>query len=45
MAAFKAAQSHNQDRVVEVSETLTNACANCHERYRDTPKEPLDRCI
>lgn len=45
MAAFKAAQSRNQDRVIEVSETLTNACGNCHEKYRDTPKEPLDRCI
>lgn len=43
--AFKAAQSRNQDRVVEVAETLTIACGNCHQKYRDTPKEPLDRCI
>lgn len=45
MAAFKAAQSRNQDKIVEVSEALTVACGNCHQKYRDTPKEPLDRCI
>ena len=43
MAAYKAAQTKNQDAIVEVSETLTVACANCHERYRDV--EPLlNRC-
>ena len=44
MAAFKAAQTKNQDAIVEVSETVTVACANCHERYGDV--EPLiNRCI
>ena len=43
MASFKAAQSRSQDAIVEVSETLTVACANCHERYRDV--EPIiNRC-
>jgi hypothetical protein len=45
MAAFNAARSRDQDKVVEVSETLTMACGNCHQKYRDTLKEPLDRCI
>lgn len=43
MAAYKAAQSKNQDSIVEVAETVTVACANCHEKYRDV--EPLtNRC-
>jgi hypothetical protein len=40
-AAYKAAQSKNQDQMVEVSDTVATACSNCHEVYRD--KEP--RCI
>ena len=39
-AAYKAAQSKNQDQMVEVSDTVATACSNCHEVYRD--KEP--RC-
>src|SRR5262245_34560082 len=39
-AAYKAAQSKNQDQMVEVSDTVATACSNCHEIYRD--KEP--RC-
>ena len=42
--SYKAAQSQNQDRVLDAAEQLTIACANCHTKYRDTPKEPLDRC-
>jgi hypothetical protein len=43
MAALKAARSKNQDAIVEVSETVTQACANCHERWRDV--EPItNRC-
>ena len=34
-AAYKAAQSKNIDAMVEVSETVSVACANCHEPYRD----------
>jgi len=34
-AAYKAAQSKNLDKMVEVSETVSVACANCHEPYRD----------
>jgi cytochrome c556 len=35
-AAYKAAQSKNQDQMIEVSDTVATACANCHEVYRDT---------
>jgi hypothetical protein len=44
-AALKAAQAKNIDQMVEVSGTVSDACAACHEKYRDTPKQPEDRCI
>jgi len=44
-AAYKAAQSKNMDQMVEVSGTVSDACAACHEKYRDTPQQPKDRCI
>ena len=43
-AALKAAQSKNLDAMVEVSGTMSDACAACHEKYRDTPNEK-DRCM
>ena len=43
-AAYKAAQSKNMDQMVEVSGTVADACAACHEKYRD--KDDLKmRCI
>ena len=43
MAAHEAAKTRNQDKILEVSETLANACAACHDIWRDV--EPLsDRC-
>lgn len=47
MASYKAAQTKNQDAIVEVSETLVAACAACHEKYRDWPDmatEMVNRC-
>ena len=43
-AAYKAAQSKNLDAMVEVSGTVSDACAACHEVYRDKD-DPKDRCI
>jgi hypothetical protein len=43
-AAYKAAQSKNQDQMIEVSNTVTEACLVCHEVYRDVP-DPSGRCI
>jgi len=43
LAAYKAAQSKNQEQMVEVSNTVAEACAACHEVYRDTPTD-ADRC-
>jgi hypothetical protein len=42
--ALKAAQSRNLDAMVDVSGTLSDACAQCHEVYRDKP-DNADRCV
>jgi hypothetical protein len=42
-AAYSAAQARNQDAILEVSDTVATACANCHEPYRDFDN-PADRC-
>lgn len=45
LAAYKAAQSKNQDAMVEVSGTVADACALCHEVYRDRgPAGSPERC-
>jgi hypothetical protein len=43
-AAYKAAKTKNLDAMIEVSNTVADACAKCHEPYRDVDK-PEDRCI
>jgi hypothetical protein len=43
-AAYKAAQSKNLDAMVEVSGAVSDACAACHEIYRDKD-DPKNRCI
>ena len=37
-ASYRAAQSKNQDAIVQVSDTLTRACDACHVAYRDKYK-------
>ena len=41
--AYKAAQSKNLDAMLEAGGTVTDACAQCHEKYRDTT-DVKDRC-
>jgi hypothetical protein len=41
--AYKAAQSKNQDQMVEAADTLSVACAGCHRKWREKPR-PADRC-
>jgi len=43
MKAYKAAQSKNQDRMVEAADTLSAACAGCHRKWREKPRL-ADRC-
>ena len=37
MTAYKAAQSKNQDKILDAADVLTTACANCHDKYREKP--------
>jgi hypothetical protein len=41
--AYKAAQSKSLDAMLEAGGTVTDACAACHEKYRDVDN-PKDRC-
>jgi hypothetical protein len=43
MKAYQAAQSKDQDKILDAADTLTTACADCHDMYREKPT-PQDRC-
>jgi hypothetical protein len=43
MVVYKAAQSKSQDKIVDAADTMTTACANCHDKYREKP-DLADRC-
>src|SRR5580765_5530962 len=34
-AVYKAAQSKNQDKIVDAADVMTTACSNCHDKYRE----------
>lgn len=34
MVAYKAAQTKNMDNMIQASDVLNTACANCHNKYR-----------
>ena len=35
MTVYKAAQSKDQDEIVDAADVMTTACANCHDKYRE----------
>jgi cytochrome c556 len=43
IAAYKAAQTKNQDKILDAADVMTTACANCHDKYREKPT-PAGRC-
>ena len=43
MSAYKAAQAKDQDKMIDIAETLSAACAGCHRKWRDR-KTPENRC-
>ena len=43
MKAYQAAQSKNQDKILDAAEAMTTACANCHDKWREKPT-PEGRC-
>jgi cell wall-associated NlpC family hydrolase len=45
MTVYKAAQSKNQDSIVDAAGAVTEACANCHDKYRDKPGGDAARCM
>jgi len=44
MMTYKAAQSKNQDKILDAADAMTTACSNCHDKYREKPKL-ADRCM
>ena len=42
--AYKASQSRNQDAVIEATNTVSDACLNCHQVYRDRRGGNAARC-
>ena len=43
VTAYKAAQSKNTDNILMAADAITEACANCHNKYREKPNL-ADRC-
>ena len=43
LTTYKAAQSKDQDKITDAAGTLSEACANCHDKYREK-KDLTDRC-
>jgi hypothetical protein len=36
---YKAAQTKNTDKILDAADAMTNACSNCHDKYREkTPR-------
>jgi cytochrome c553 len=44
LKAYKAAQMKDQDKILDAADTLTTACANCHDKYREKPTL-AERCM
>ena len=44
MTAYKAAQTKDQDKMLDASDAVSKACFNCHTRYRDVAGGDKDRC-
>ena len=45
MKSYQAAQSKNQDSMLDAADAITTACANCHDKYRDKPGGDAARCM
>ena len=43
LQAYKAAQAKDQEKMIDISETLSASCAGCHRRWRDR-RTPANRC-
>ncbi|HZJ32291.1 MAG TPA: cytochrome c [Vicinamibacterales bacterium] len=45
VTAFAQKKTYNEDAVGELTGKVSDACQHCHDKYRNTPKEPDDRCM
>ncbi len=43
MKAYTAAQAKDQDKMIDLSETVSASCAGCHRKWRDR-RTPANRC-
>jgi hypothetical protein len=43
MQAYKLAQAKEQEKLSELSETVSNSCSHCHRKWRDR-RTPANRC-
>jgi hypothetical protein len=43
LKAYKAAQARDQEKLIDLSETLSASCAGCHRKWRDR-KAAANRC-
>ena len=43
MQAYTAAQAKDRDKLIDLSETVSAACAHCHRQWRDR-RTPANRC-
>ena len=43
MKAYKAAQAKDQDKMIDLSETVSASCSGCHRKFRDR-RTPSNRC-
>jgi hypothetical protein len=34
----------NEDAMLDLGGKVAEACSNCHDKYRETPNQPADRC-
>lgn len=39
MTSYKAAQSKDMDKMLDAADTLTNACSDCHDVYREKTEQ------
>jgi hypothetical protein len=42
MTAYAAAQTRNQDKIIDAAAVMTTACSHCHGKYRE--RKLADRC-
>jgi hypothetical protein len=45
VTAFAQKKTYNEDAVIDITGKVSDACQHCHDKYRNTPKEPDDRCM